>query len=306
MNQMLATSHTSKYNNVKIILLGIIILLLWACDRKTQGVEPNLDLIYDETPIYSELNTTYPYNFDTFRAVLNQSNYQYTHGTPIAHHGKFENYKSPTFYATENGDLYFTVSKNINEVKVRSELRQVYQEPISREYNTSNGWKTSDSNGNFWISDVRCFKPNLLQSYTWMQVHGIDGGSVTLNSGEVVKSYNYPLIRLTWNRYQYGIYDHIWAVIIANYPRSPKVYEWIDLGPRPDDFFNAEVHIQDNLMKIIINHVLVYIRDMTYWEEEPNYFKAGVYINRYQDGGTAVVAYRNLRFETNDANVTKY
>jgi len=283
-----------------------MIFLLLGCDRRTQNIDPNLDLIYDKIPIYTELNTSCPYTFKKFQAVLNQSNYQYSHVETIVHHGEFKNYKSPMLYATENGDMYFTVSKNIDEVKSRSELRQVYKNPISKEYNTSNGWKTSDKNGNFWISDVRCFKPKLLQSYTWMQVHGLAGGNIILKSGELLKSYDYPFLRLTWKRYKDGVYDHIWAVVITSYPRNPKVYEWIDLGPRPDDFFNAEVHVQENILKIIINHIVIYTRDMTYWEEEPNYFKAGVYINRYKDGGTAIVAFRNLRFEENDVNVTKY
>ena len=306
MNRMLAMLHTFKIVSISTIVSIFTILLFNACDRKQVPVEPDLDLIYDKVPLYDENKALIPYSFDKFKDILNQANYQYPHAETIARAAEYDAFKTSTFYANQDGDFYFTVSKEFNEPKVRSELRQVYIEPISGDFNSSNGWKTSNSNGNYWISDVKCFKPNALQSYTWMQVHGIDGGNVVLKDGTIVKSYNYPFIRLTWNRYQYGIYDHLWAVIIISYPRSPKIYEWVDLGSRPDDFINAEVHIQSNILTIIINHVSVYTRDMTYWEDEPNYFKAGVYINRYEDGGTAVVAYRNIRFENNASKVTHY
>jgi len=303
MHQMLKILHTSKLSC--ITLLVTLLFLLVACDNKHAPMEPDLDVIYDKLPAYSEINSSAPFLEEKFHNVLNQSNYQYPHGTTIVHIGEYEGFKSSAFYLNEKGDLNFSLLKEFGVTKERSELRQVYKNRETGEFDLHTGWKTSDSNGNFWIAQVRCFKPKVTQSYTWMQVHGIDGTDIILDDGTTVKSFNYPIIRLTWERYRDGIYDHIWAIVITSYPRTPKVYEWTDLGPRPDDFFNAEVHFQSNIMKVIINKTVMASYDVTYWETEPCYFKAGIYINRFTDGGEASVAFRQLRFDTNDSIVTR-
>lgn len=304
MHQMLKILHTFKL--APLALLLSFLLLLSACDNKQAPIEPNLDLIFDALLPYSETNASAPYSLEKFQSVLNQSNYQYPHAETIVDKGEYGEFKSDAFYLNEDGDFHFALRKDYNTVKERSELRQVCRNPQTGEFDTNSGWKTSDKEGNFWVAEVRCFKPEVTQSYTWMQVHGINGTDITLNDGTVVRSFNYPIIRLTWERYRDGVYDHIWAIVITSYPRTPKTYDWIDLGPRPDNFFKAEVHFQNNIMKVIINEILMTSYDVTYWEEEPNYFKAGIYINRFDDGGEAYIAYRKLRFDTNDSQITHY
>ncbi len=291
---------------MKILLLFIILVLFNGCDFKKPPIEPDLNLIYDKAPIYDDNNSLPPYSSAKFKSVLNQANYQFPHSVTVARLAAYGDFKTNAFYLDDKGDLYFSLQKDYQQVKERSEIRQVCINPKTGKYDTDSGWKTSDKNGNFWISEIRCFKPYETQSYTWMQVHGIDGADITLNDGTTVKSFNYPIIRLTWERYRDGVYDHNWAIIITSYPRTPKTYEWIDLGPRPDNFFKAEVHFQNNILKVIIDEVVMASYDVTYWEEELNYFKAGIYINRFDDGGRAVIAYRKLRFDHNDSQIKHY
>ncbi len=304
MHQILIILHTGKI--MKILILSIISLFFLSCDFKKPPIEQDLDLIYDKATIYSDESTKPPYSSPKFKSVLNQANYQFPHSVTIARLAAYGDFKTDAFYLDEKGDLYFSLRKDYEKVKERSEIRQVCINSETGKRDTDVGWKTSEANGNFWVSEIRCFKPYETQSYTWMQVHGIDGTDITLNDGTIVKSFNYPIIRLTWERYRDGVYDHNWAIIITSYPRTPKTYEWVDLGPRQDDFFKAEVHFQNNIMKVIIDDIVMSSHDVTYWEEEPNYFKAGIYINRFDDGGRAVIAYRTLRFDNNDSLITHY
>jgi hypothetical protein len=289
--------------NLFLLFAFLSIFIFSGCDMKYPPKEVNEDLTFDILPDYNSTNTTAPFDFDKYHNVLNQANYQYPHSVTIARHGEYEDFRTPAFYTTENGDIYFRLYKEFNTTKERSELRQIVKDPDTNEFNTSAGWRTSDANGNFWIADVRCFKPQYTQSYTWMQIHGIDGGEITLQDGSVVKTFNYPLLRLTWQRKRTGLYDHLWAVIISSYPRTPKEYLWVDLGPRSDDFFHTLVSLQNNILQISINDNMMISYDVTYWEEEPNYFKAGIYINNYDDRGEAAIAYRELRFENNASKI---
>lgn len=290
---------------LKILLIFSFLFFILGCDAKKPPKEVDLDLIYDVVTPYNEQNTTAPYSHKKFQDVLNQANYQYPHSVTIVDHGAYDGYKTDAFYVDANGDWYFTLNKEHNTTKERSELRQVCKDPKTGQYTVNAGWKTSDKEGNFWIADVRCFKPKETQSYTWMQVHGVNGMDITLNDGTVVKSFNYPIIRLTWERYRDGVYDHLWAIVIVSAPRTPKIYEWIDLGERPDHFFHTEVHFQDNILKVIVDGNVMASYDVTYWEEEVNYFKAGIYINRFDDGGEGVVAYRELHFDHNSSHIVK-
>ncbi|WP_297439946.1 polysaccharide lyase family 7 protein [Sulfurimonas sp.] len=300
---MLVILPIFKMKYIFFFLSMLTIITLGACDMKHPPKEVNEDLYYDVLPDYNSTNTTAPYDFSKYKALLDQANYQYPHATTIARIGGYENFKTPQFYATQDGDLYFQLDKEFNTIKERSELRQVVIDSQSGEYNTSAGWHTSSSEGNFWIADIHCFKPQYTQSYTWMQIHGIDGATITLSDGSNVPTFNYPLLRLTWQRSRTSIYDHIWAVIISSYPRTPKEYLWVDLGKRPDGFFHTQVSLQNNILQISINDTVMISYDVTYWEEEPNYFKAGIYINNFDDGGKAAIAYRELRFEDNASKI---
>ena len=262
----------------KILVFFIGTFFIVACDvrKPPEDVVDNKDLIYDKTPIYDANTALYPADVDKFKEVLKNSKYQYPHDNTEVDYNQFDGYKTEDFYVDKNEDFYFVLNKEHNSTKERNELREG---PEPRE------WYTSDSDGNFWVATVKCFKPKLdLQSYTWMQIHGTN------------TTFNYPLLRLLWVRNRAGIYDHNWAIVIISNPDEPKIYEWIDLGKRSDDFFDAAVYVQNNLMELKINNKVIKTYNVSYWETVENYYKAGIYINLFSDGGEGVVAFRELQF----------
>ena len=268
----------------------IFIILVSGCNRRhpPQNIDP--DLVYDTIPLYDKNNSFAPYEFDKFKAVLDQTKLQiYTDqgGTPDSNNttvksGEFEGKKFKEFYADKQGNLHFTISKDKDTYKVRSELKE---DPVT--------WSTADTEGHYWVATLKCLKPKPgINSYTWMQIHGTQD------------TYNYPILRLFWERdRRKTIYDHLWAVIIVSDPDTPKIYEYVDLGARPNDYFTAEVHIKNNIMDIIINRQVKRSINVTYWQDVQNYYKAGVYINRYGDGGTVSAIFKELHFYDQSSDV---
>jgi len=264
------------------LLILIFTILISGCNRKhpPQNIDP--DLVYDTIPFYDENSSIAPYDYDKFKSVLDQSRLQIykdkgdtadTNNTTVEP-GDFDGKKFAEFYADTAGNLHFTITKVANTYKVRSELKE---QPFT--------WSTADTEGHYWVATLKCLKPKPgINSYTWMQIHGTND------------SYNYPLLRLFWERERDNTYDHLWAVIIISDPDTPKIYEYVDLGTRPNDYFTAEVHIKNNIMDIIINRNLKRSVNVTYWQDVQNYFKAGVYINRYGDGGTVSAIFKELHF----------
>jgi len=266
--------------HILIFLIGTLFIV--GCDLRKPPDEiitqqtVNADLIYDKTPIYDESTSQYPADINKFKDVLSNSKYQYPDNSTQVQYNQFDAYKTKNFYADKNNDFYFVLNKEKNSTKVRDELREG---PESRE------WSTSDSDGNFWVATLKCFKPKLgISTYTWMQIHG------------TIDTFDYPLVRLLWVRSRNGIYDHFWSIVIISNPFDAKIYEWTDLGKRPNNFFDAAVYIQNNIMKIKINNKVIKSYDVTYWESVANYFKAGIYLNIFQDGGEGTVAFRELQF----------
>lgn len=265
----------------KILIFSILTLLVLGCDRRKPPEDTftqiiNDDSVYDKTPIYNEGTSYCPDDIPKFQDVLDHSKYQYPDNNTTVDYNDFNGYKTKNFYVNEDNDFYFVLSKVKDSTKVRNELREG---PQSRE------WQTSDSNEHSWVTKVRCFKPKVgITSYTWMQIHGTND------------TFDYPILRLLWVRSRNGIYDHIWSIVIISNPGDAKIYEWTDLGKRPNDFFDAAVYVQNNTMKININNNTIRTYDVSYWKDVSNYFKAGVYLNIFQDGGDAVVAYRELQF----------
>ena len=271
------------------LLLLIFIILVSACNRKhpPQTVDP--DLVYDSIPVYDANSSFAPYAYDKFKSVLDQSRLQIykdkgdtadSNNTTVEP-GEFTDKKFPQFYADAEENLHFTITKMANTYKVRSELKE---QPAT--------WSTADTEGHYWVATLKCLKPKVgINSYTWMQIHGTPDG------------FNYPLLRLFWERNRQNIYDHLWAVIIVSDPETPKIYSYIDLGARPSGYFTAEVHIKNNIMDIILNRSLKRSINVTYWQDEQNYFKAGVYINRYGDGGTVSAIFKELHFYDQSSDV---
>ena len=266
---------------MKFSLLALLFLILFSgCNirKPTDTLDP--DLVYDEIPLYEDNRSFVPYDYTQFQPVLDQSKLQIRYDD-VVNYGDFADKKFPQFYVDKDENLHFVIDKAADSAKVRSELRE-----------GPNGWSTADTEGHFWVATLKCLKPKAgITSYTWMQVHGTSD------------TYNYPLLRLFWIRDRDGIYDHIWAIIIVSNPDTPKIYEYRDLGARPTYFFNAEVHIKNNIMDILIDHKLKTTINVTYWEDVQNYFKAGVYIDRYSDGGAVSAIFKELHFYDDSSKV---
>jgi len=270
----------------QLILILFITLFTLGCDFKQPPVLTDPDLEYDETPVYIEENANAPYDYEKFQAVLDISKLQYPDPLQVDY-GNFAGFKAANFYADSNASLYFTTQKEVNEYKTRSELRE------------GRAWTTASQTGNYWVASLKCLKPAPgVSAYTWMQVHGPNEPQI----------HNYPLIRLQWIReyrdeQQVLQYDHIWATVIVSEPGEMLIYKNIDLGPRPDNFFRAEVYFKNNIMDVIINGKVLYTSNVSYWEEVENYFKAGVYINRVGDGGEATTIFSELYFYDQEDDV---
>jgi len=262
-----------------LLLLSLFSLFFIGCDVRQPPQKVDADLIYDKIAEYNETTSNYPYDYEKFQSVLDQSKLQYPNDDLISQ-GEFATYKAANFYADTDENMNFVTQKESDTYKTRSELREV------------NEWSTSNVDGNYWVATLRCLKPKVgITSYTWMQVHGTSD------------SYNYPLLRLLWARSYKGVYDHLWAVIIVSDPNSPFIYEWVDMGQRREGFFDVEVHIKENIMTILLNRNIVTTRNVTYWEDVSNYFKAGTYIDRYGDGGEASTIFSQLHFYDNPDDV---
>ncbi|MEA3522267.1 MAG: polysaccharide lyase family 7 protein, partial [Campylobacterota bacterium] len=265
------------------IYIMVLTLFFSGCDFHKPPEEVDLDLIYDEIPPYSEATSFAPYDYDTFRPVIDRSKLQLYYDGVAIDYGGFDNYKSSNFYVDSDENLHFTIDKVPETYKTRAELREgpdLYS------------WSTADLEGHYWVATLRCLKPAKgVSSYTWMQIHGTSD------------TYNYPIIRLLWEREKNDAYDHLWAVTILSDPYSNNIYEYTDLGPRPDGFFSAEVHVRNNIMDILINHTLIKTYNVTYWQEIQNYYKAGVYINRFGDGGEVSAIFKSLNFFDDPSNI---
>jgi len=259
-----------------LVSITLLLFLFSGCDFHQPPTKVDQDLIYDKTPLYNDETSFPPYDYEKFQFLIDRSRLQlYKDGTTIDY-GEFNAYKSPNFYVDSDENLHFTIDKSPETYKVRAELR---------EGPDSIAWSTSDSEGHFWVARLKCFKPAVgISSYTWMQIHGTH------------TTYNYPILRLFWERMRDKKYDHLWAIVILSDPYSNNIYEYIDLGVRSDNFFTAEVHVKDNIMDILINHKLIKTYNVTYWENVQNYFKAGVYINRFGDGGEVTAVFKSLDF----------
>lgn len=265
--------------NKLLVLLTLLIFVISGCNKKSPPAEVNPDIVYNQIPAYDSQKALAPYSFSQYQSVLDKSKLQIYYDDVVAagdYVGKF----FPQFYADDEGKLHFVIDKDPDTYKTRSELREITE------------WSMFDPNGHFWVGTLKCLKPKVgVNSYTWMQIHGTND------------TYNYPILRLFWERKRDGKYDHIWAVIIVSDPYTPSVYEYVDLGARPSDYFTAEVHIHNNIMDIIIDRKVYRSINIGYWQNVQNYFKAGVYINRYQDGGTVSAIFKQLHFYDDDTNI---
>ena len=224
-----------------------------------------------------------PYDLEKFRSVLDDSKLQAPKSSPTKiTHGEFEGESNEYFFLDKTGK-YMTFT--IVDSKNRSELRQI-----------TGDWDTSTEKPQRMIARLKVFVPEdkRLEQYTFLQIHDKQEGSKGLNK---------PLLRVTRRGNHRDTQDHLWAAI-----RIPKNYEQplslknlatkhVDLGPRPEGFFDAEVRVQESRMMVSINGETKIDMDVAYWNGLDNYFKAGVY---NQGPGRSKVEFESLRFSDSD------
>ena len=259
---------------MRVFLSLYIVLFFSACGVVDFYTVDDPAATYDTIPAFDAKSVQIPYNIAKFHSVLEHSNLQDMEGETVVHAGEFAGYVSPHFFA-RNNNLWLISEKKSSQEKVRTELRQ-----------WPGAWQCDDPTIHIWRARLHILKPKTgIDSYTWMQIHGTKD------------TFNYPLIRLMWVRNRQGITDHLWAIRIISAPYTEKKYAWLDLGKRPNGFFDLRVETGDNRLKIFIDDKLVKSYDVTYWSGVRNYFKAGVYINRYDDNGKAAVSFEILSIQ---------
>lgn len=220
-----------------------------------------------------------PYDLEKFRPVLDDSKLQAPTSSPAKiERGNFDGAANEYFYLDETGQyMTFTVSGDSK----RSELRQL-----------SGDWDTATTTPQRMVGRLRVFVPETpeLEQFTFLQIHDKKNGNEGLNK---------PLIRLTRRGDYRGTQDHLWAAI-----RTPDDFDQpitldnlatlnVDLGPRPEGFFDAEIMVHQSRMVVKIDGMTKVDMDVSYWDGLPNYFKAGVY---NQDPGTSKVEFESLIF----------
>ena len=208
-----------------------------------------------------------PYDLGKFQAVLNEAKLQAPQSQKFISPGKFAGRSEPFFFLSKGGHLTFKMKGQSH----RSELRQTQE------------WKTSTSKPVRMIGSVRLAQPTdrAMDQFTFMQIHDSE------------KELNKPLLRLAWIKTRKGTNDHLWS-IVRNGTQRKSTYTYVDLGPRPDDFFGSEVTVADNRLRVHLNGEPMVNVDVSYWQDWSSYFKAGVY---NQSEGMATVEFNSLRFE---------
>ena len=224
-----------------------------------------------------------PYDLKKFRSVLDDSKLQAPKSSPtLIDRGSFEGASNEYFFLDPTGQyMTFTVDGTSN----RSELRQL-----------SGDWDTASKTPQRLIARVKVLVPpeGSPKRFTFLQIHDKKNGDDGLNK---------PLLRVASHKNREEKQDHLWAAI-----RTPKDFDkpitlknlsgkHIDLGPRPNGFFDIEVRVQNSRMSVTLNGKTKVDMDVSYWDGLDNYFKAGVY---NQTSGRSTVEFESLRFSESD------
>jgi len=173
--------------------------------------------------------------------------------TIVANYWKLKNYKSDFFYV-DNWNIVFVLDKKELDWKIRNELRQWI--------NWKNlWWDISDNKIHYLLADVKLSKIRDLDEYTFLQIHS-----------EVN-----PLLRIIVKKNKNWIWNHIWAVVRINTNKTWKRTERYDLWEVNNKFEKIEVLAGDNKLIVKKNNKIYVNKNVSYWPEKQNYFKAWIY-----------------------------
>ncbi|GAX87446.1 conserved hypothetical protein [Lebetimonas natsushimae] len=216
-------------------------------------------------------STKSPYCLDKFKFILNISKLQAPKSKfdseYSTYYGKFEGIYNKYFYLENNNYMTFYIcEKNENEHR-RSELR------------FRNDFKVSENH--YLKVRVKILPLNEKKEFTFLQIHA---------DAHYDNTPNKPLLRVIWRKEYNGLKDHLW-VIIRDSNENNVEYLKIDLGKRPENFFNIVVKVKESKLYVFLNGKKKVGIDVSFWKKYNNYFKAGVYL---QGRGCAKVLFDKL------------
>ncbi len=214
-------------------------------------------------PIEKGLSCNTPYSLDKFKPILNisklQAPYSKYNSLFAVKYGGFKDVCNQFFNLQDNRYMtFFMCQKNMNDHK-RSELR------------FKDAFKVSSQKVHILEARLKIFPLNQHKEFTFLQIHA----DSTLKNAPTI---NKPLLRISWWSSLHNIHDHLWAVIRLGIGKYSK-YAKIDLGKRPQDFFNVKIIVKNSHLSVFVNGKEEIKKfDVSYWNKFYNYFKAGVYL----------------------------
>lgn len=181
--------------------------------------------------------------------------------------GEFKNKYNKFFYLKNN-----LMTFNICGFHNRSELREI------------NEWSTNTKKTKSLSGEVYLDITNPIKEFTFLQIHS------NLNpNNKNGKEINKPLLRIAYISKRKNIHNHIWAIIRKSVKQNK--YKYIDLGEYKNNFLYFKISVNNNNLNLNLNKK-IYKEDISYWEDQSNYFKAGVYL---QDNSCSKVKFKKLK-----------
>ena len=200
------------------------------------------------------------YSFKKFHNILDVAKLTYPDGnTLIRRDWDYKWYKSDFFYATKEGNMVFYVKKAKDEYKKRCELRQ-------RVNWKDTGWNISENKIHELKAKVKLQKLSWTnwEEYTFMQIH----------------SEEHPLLRMAVRKDKNGKKDHIWAIIRITTKDSGRITQRYDLWEVNENKFDSfTIRVWNNRLIILRDGKEYVNKDISYWTETKNYFKAWIYLS---------------------------
>jgi len=196
-----------------------------------------------------------PYSLWKFNSILNVSKLTYPKpDKKVVNYGKFQGFASDWFYADEDGNLVFVLEKTEKDSKIRNELREgVNWKDL--------GWDIQKNTIHHLHAKVKLQPISDLKEYTFLQIH----------------SEEHPLLRMVVEKEKNWETNHIWAVVRITTKDSWKRTQRFDLWPVNNDFTTIDIYA-GNWKLIIKRDGKTYVdKDVSYWSEKKNYFKAWIY-----------------------------
>ena len=204
-----------------------------------------------------------PYSFEKFHNILDVSKLTYPDWhTLVRKDWDYEWYKSDFFYATKDWNMVFVLEKHEWKYQPRVELRQ-------RINWKDTGWDLSENVIHILKEKVK------LQRLSWT-----NGMEYTFSQ---IHSEEHPLLRMAVVKDKDGKKDHIWAIVRITTKDSWRRTQRYDLWEvNPNNFDSFTIKVGNNRLIILRNWQEYVNKDVSYWTETKNYFKAWIYFSHWK------------------------